>query len=659
MKKIFLLLAGCCSMFGANAQYARNSSTLFSATTKGTPFLAEQMNAKTNAHHLANKTTVAGIATETFGGGSATTLPPGWTTGGPIGKWHWTTVASTSTYSAAMGTMHSTTQSNGWMIFDSDSTGAGCSCAPNNWLQSPAYNCSGHTTVRLNFENYFEKFNDSCFVYVSTDPAFATYTVYPVSLNNGLGGNVSTANTSKVHINITAAAAGHAAVYIRFVYADEAGQTGGYAWMVDDLSLTELNTHDVSNSHSFLFQGEPAGTSFSGSIFNTPLEFVDSVAPVTLLANLGANVETNVVSTARIYQGTTLVYTDSITYPSLPINAFDSIIQFRNFKPAAIGAYKCIISTALSNDSDMTNNIDTATFNITDTTWMEAQGNSTGSYYIHRATGGAPLSYMNGARYDVPATAAGDTVSGFGVAFSSSSVPTGAGKVSVQLYSILEGVTTGWTYVASSVARPIIAADISSSVAAVWADFRIDQVHSGGSAPFILQPGTTYAAMVQIDNVTTDLLVLSGAAPNATGYSGYFGQSDTSQNDGATSFGSHSIATGSSNHVPFVRMYFGSVLPFVDHTIVKNIPLINVIGAAYPNPANTSVTIPFTTVQNGDVKITLTNMVGQVVGMQTINATAGTAAQATFQTGGLANGVYLYNVEANGGHGNGRITIAH
>ena len=97
----------------------------------------------------------------------------------------------------------------GWMIFDADSISNDCSCAPSGWLQSPAYNCSGHLTVRLNFEEYFGNVQDTTQVWVSTDPTFATYTVYPIHLNDAVPFASTTANVATIHLNISATAAGH------------------------------------------------------------------------------------------------------------------------------------------------------------------------------------------------------------------------------------------------------------------------------------------------------------------------------------------------------------------------------------------------------------------------------------------------------------------
>ncbi|MES2704329.1 MAG: T9SS type A sorting domain-containing protein [Bacteroidota bacterium] len=645
MKKVFLLLAGSIVALSSNAQIAKHFQALHETRT-AMPATQKSFVPKPLVF---GKTTAATFYTQTFAGG----LPTGWSVGTTVGgTWRWTTAGSSSAFT--MGAMASTTASNGWMIYDSDSIGAVCgSCAPSGYMQTAMFDCSTHPTVRLNFENYFRKFNDSCSIWVSTSPTFATYTAFPVAINNGLATNSSTANPSVAHINISSVAGSQPAVYIRFVYYGYAA--GSYSWMVDDMSLSELDPHDVGISGSFLF--EPDVTAYDGSIFTTPLAFVDSVYPVTLLSNYGSSAETAVSVTATIYRGGTSVYTQTDAYPTLPVNALDTIIQFDPpYLPTATGNYTTAFSTTVPLDADATNNVDSVFFAVSDTTWMVNSGNFAGSFFLHRATGGTPISYMQGARFDVPTSSVGDTVSGFGVSFASTSVPTSStARVSVQLYSIQQS-STGWTYVGTSIAKPITAGDISSAGTTLWSDFRIDQGASGGIAPFILLPGTSYAAVVQISGVNTNLLVQATEASNATGFSGYFGQSDTSQNDGGTSFSPSSIATGIASATPLVRMYTGKVaLP----NSVTNVSAGVIVGKAFPNPANNVINVPFTLSTTTAATVSLTNAIGQVVRTQVIDATAGQTAKATFATSDLAAGVYLYTVEAAGQRTTGRVSITH
>ena len=664
MKRLSLLLLSCGIVSGLQAQYVGHPITN-DATVNTKKVLNECVNETfIPKKHTAAKTTAATFWTENFSTGSNSSLPTGWTTGaiaGP-GGWKWMNVASHAMY--GIGTISSTTASNGWMIFDSDSLGGATSSGPvtSAWLQSPSVSCSGHASVRLNFQSKYRRFQDSCFIWVSQTSTFAagSYTVYPVTVNNTLAVNGSSANPTYAHVNITSAAASHSSVYIRFVFMGEPG--GGYAWIVDDVNLSELDPHDISISRSFMW--EPENPAYTGSIFSTPLAFVDSVYPITTLDNLGSSVESSVTLNAKIYNGgSSPVYSQSETYTGLAVGAEDTVMQFSTkYKPTSIGNYVCAFDASVSGDADMTNNVDSVMFNVTDTTWMVNSGPSVGGYYLHKkATTASPstFSYLQGARFDVPTVATGDTVSGFGVSFSSNNVDMGTGsKVSVQLYSV-DQAATGWTYMGTSTLRTLTTADYNSSTQTVWTYFPADPIATGGWGFFVLQAGKTYAAVIQDSNVVNDLVVSATARPNATRYSGYFGQSDSSNNNGGVNaFGNGSLLTGINGNVPMVRMYFGkAVTPPVNS--IAEVGFTNKVGQAYPNPANTQVTVPFTVSQDAQVTVSLTDVVGQVVKTQVLNATAGNTSKVNFTTSDLASGIYLYSVTANGQQYTGRITVAH
>jgi hypothetical protein len=90
---------------------------------------------------------------------------------------------------------------------------------------------------------------------------------------------------------------------------------------------------------------------------------------------------------------------------------------------------------------------------------------------------------------------------------------------------------------------------------------------------------------------------------------------------------------------------------------VNNVNSIITKAGAYPNPAVTNVVIPFKLQQAADVNVTLTNTVGQVVKSQTVANTVEN--EVIFSTTDLANGVYIYTVEANGQRMTGRVVVAH
>ncbi|MCW3123682.1 MAG: C-terminal target protein [Flavipsychrobacter sp.] len=78
---------------------------------------------------------------------------------------------------------------------------------------------------------------------------------------------------------------------------------------------------------------------------------------------------------------------------------------------------------------------------------------------------------------------------------------------------------------------------------------------------------------------------------------------------------------------------------------------------AVPNPANNEVNITFALATTADVKVTLTNVLGQVVATKTISNTA--TGKATFNTEALSAGVYVYTLTANGETSTGRVVVAH
>jgi hypothetical protein len=82
--------------------------------------------------------------------------------------------------------------------------------------------------------------------------------------------------------------------------------------------------------------------------------------------------------------------------------------------------------------------------------------------------------------------------------------------------------------------------------------------------------------------------------------------------------------------------------------------------SAYPNPANNTLTIPVTMKAEGNITVSITNMVGQVVKSQDLGkAAANQTKTATFSTSDLANGVYMYVVESNGQRMTDRVVVAH
>lgn len=645
MRKTLLFIAAGIVALGANAKDVHKNAHGNEANVALHKNNAKDVHITPVNHHLAAKATAAAFYSEHFD----SALPAGWTTGadgGVNGTWKWFPNGQQSGSQYHIDAIATTT---GFMIYDSDSIGAANpSKNPVGWMKTAAINCTSHSTVAITFNEYFRSFNDSCFVDVSNDGT--NWTRYAVNPNNNLNGNdyVST-NPYNVFINATTVAGGHATVYVRFYYYGPVD--GGYSWQVDDLALAELEPHNVAVHDGFLYS-DSVGT-YASSIGNVPFVFADSISPVIKLDNLGANAE-NASITATIYKNATQVYTNTMT-SALPISAQDSLVEFPYYDPgqtaSSIGDYQCVFTVSVTGNANTTQLTDTVSFSVTDTIWSQNQGLTSGGYYVHRPATLGESSFFTGTRFDVPAGAS-DTITGISVAFDNSTTPNSV--VQVQVYQLDNPSSAGWIPKYATLVHTLSGTEISTNSNLVYAFLPMDL--SGSQYP-ILTEGTWAAVVTAIGAPASSTVTVLSTAPNpATPYAGFFGQSDTSHNNGDFDFGFQNEATGITS-IPLVRLHFG--------VQQGNLNIANVsgnvnIGVAYPNPANNTVSIPFTLATDANVNVSIMNTAGQVISSQSLGKVAsGSLKTTTFSTAGLANGMYFYSIDVDGVRNTGRFAVTH
>jgi hypothetical protein len=213
------------------------------------------------------------------------------------------------------------------------------------------------------------------------------------------------------------------------------------------------------------------------------------------------------------------------------------------------------------------------------------------------------------------------------------------------------------------------------------------------TSPLVVLPGKYLAAYVYFKGqVTYPLGTLHSAAnyywmyagePNgvltwfpqsahntATGYTGSRNQGliATKQiryNDAGFTFLSHNVLlpasayahTGPNNNPP------GFTVPYMAFHITWPVPSLAIAPLdndieevnAYPNPAANTLNISFALHQPALVKVTLSNIMGQVVAVQVMKNTAnGTI---VFQAANLSAGIYVYTLEAGNLRKTGRVVI--
>lgn len=597
--------------------------------------------------------TATPFITENFSSGSSAGLPTGWSaynsTTSPV-KWHWTNVRASGAYS--IPAINSTTASNGWMIFDSDSAGASAGYAPplRAFLQSSAYSCTGHPTVELTFQQYFRRFQDTCAVDVSNDGGL-TWVHYPLNVNNNLAGTTYLpTNPHTARVNITATAGNQANVRIRFNYVTTSAD-GSYNWMVDDMGLADMEAVDLGLTKSGMLYASPEQTYNQLSAFSEmPAQLVDSVFPFSFINNFGVNGGTNVPVVATITRSGASVYNTTITYPSLPSGSEDSLVQLisgAGFFPGTVGNYTSLFSVNQPGDAVVNNNTDTFRFAVTDTVFSTSRSIVSGSSFLHRpATDplGEEYNYY-GSRFDIP-VGKSDTLTSISASFNSRTTPGVAVKASIYK---LDMSITSWEYLTETPIKTLTVADISRPDSARLTNFLIDATPGN---PLILGEGV-YAAVVQAVDVADTATVLvntTNALFDETNLTSFYGQSSDASADGIKPFADGvQIATGLANPAR-MTLNFGRMRSL---GISNNIPNVTV-SQIYPNPADASVTVRLTA--NTAVKgtVSLSNAVGQVMATTEISQQA-----ATINTAALPNGMYFVTIAAGDNRVVRKVIISH
>jgi hypothetical protein len=373
MKKItFTMITAFLVAFSLCAQKA-NQNNLQSvlnlssspSVNAGNKYFAEGKTVK--LHNILN--TKATIFSEDFSEGI---LPVGWDTIDNTGGGVWVF------NNPGEQIINTTTAANGFAIFDSDDLGND-GLAENADLISPAFDCSGLTAVKLSFEHYFEAgFGGSAEVFVSGDNGTNWTSLQAWSAT-------STANAEAAEYNISAIAAGHSQVKIKWRW------IGDYSWYwaVDDILVFAPETHDLTVTNI-----TPKGFLLSGS----------TVAPVVTVENVGATAEASYSVTLK--DGAAYNQTVNVSTSIAPDSTYD--VTFPNWTPAdGDNTLTAFVTVAL--DGNTANDTLDQDVTVTPQAWVAATGTIPAPVYL-----GASAGYFNGTNHFLYSIGGNDNVSGIG-----------------------------------------------------------------------------------------------------------------------------------------------------------------------------------------------------------------------------------------------------
>lgn len=302
--------------------------------------------------------------------GSDFSVPAEWVSGkasGTTGDWVISATGATGPFS--IGTIQSTTRTNGFAKFDSD---LGCSGNQHAWISmSQPISLSNHAAVIVEFQQYYSKYIDSTFVDVSTNgTSWSAYEVNSQYANNDISPNPET-----VQLNISAVAGSQPLVWIRFRFYSRTATMGagagcGYAWMVDDFKVMTLPDNDlvleghaVNTSNKLLFYGRTPINQLNDSINFTATahNFGAAPQPGTLMYGQVRNDNGSYRFADTVYRSATLT-----------IDSRDTASTAKWFSLAGtpIGRYNYVVGyKSDSTDATPTNNAISRNFYVTDTTY--------------------------------------------------------------------------------------------------------------------------------------------------------------------------------------------------------------------------------------------------------------------------------------------------
>ena len=550
-----------------------------------------------------------------------------WTVGGANGDiWKHSLYPTSGEWSGGTNAMASTTEDNGYMLFDADSVNYPVS--PNyvnltGELISPSIDLSGATSALLEFEQDFRfccSGNHAITVSVSSDGG--TTWGPEISVLNGTSTNSdfygSNGNSYLMQLNISSAAAGNSNVKLKFNWDGNGAGNSHYYWTIDDISISTLPDHDLVALSSWVVGSSNDGIEYG----KTPEDQADANWIVgTEVYNFGANIETNVTLDADF--GTFTSQTVETSF-AVDTTIFMQSTEALTLTPAIYtGAYTVTSDDETAASPIFGNNTGSREFEIT------PASTSPGSIYAQDGIdvyANPNLSSLGTASFTGAADAlicatmyhikAATEISGIRVMLANGSAPGGEIFGSIKDTSLFwqDNMTSSFT----TNAAVLSSADINAGFVDVYF-----------SSPITLTPGAYYAAVELFSNGNTgDIVILDDkTVPQPFDASAIYIPNDQSYTNG-TALG--------------IRMLMGS--SWLD---LNQMEMIGV--SIYPNPSSGVINVTNDLGSNNLIEIF--NTVGQVVTEKEVSN------DTTIDLSAHGTGVYFVKVSNDNGAVMERVVI--
>jgi hypothetical protein len=633
MRKITSSVAAIFLFTGMFAQTVHKAlPTLKAAPMKKLTYEEQLRETPVTAQRSGNPSTLAAFWSDDF------SVPAHWTMNSPSGApgvgggtsnlWKIDNVGPVGKFKLAP--VNSTTKTNGFATFDSD-----FNCSTNeiaDITNSTPISCTGHSKIFLEFQQYYRRFYDSTFVFVSNNNT--SWTRYVV--NSSLAPNISTANPDIPKIDISAVAGNQATVWVRFEFYSPsslgASAGCGYSWMIDDVALVDMPANDIGIDRAFVDMAFKDG----GYYTKTPVSQILPMNFRAAISNQGVAPQTASRLTVGISNGTSTVYNQTGAPAANAMNyaSRDTLLDTLSFTPASVTAhYTCRFEVNQSQTelpSDTMNNSLVKTFDITDTAFARDNGVSGGTT--------SPVNYVNG---DADGSMIGNIfllMNGATVSSISAFVDTSTAVGTTFQYKLLRFDSAGGI---NEVASSRIYSVNSKNPLGRWITMQV---------PLPVMAGNYLAAVAVTGQI---------AGTSTTYSSGVFlGDDRKTQQPRVSSLvytagvaGGATPGWGSIPHLPMVRLnILKGPAGISEHA--SNLSL----AGAFPNPAAQNIAISYSLSKASDVIVAIYDLSGKQIESFQESAAAG-AHTKNLDLTRYAGGTYFYSVSSGNAKLNGKFVV--
>ncbi len=252
--------------------------------------------------------------------------------------------------------IESTTAANGFALFDSNVL---CGGTQNAWIRTTdPINLAAYPGVVLTFQEFFRRYQDTCFVETSTDGV--TWMSQKINL---IASTSYTDNPQTIAVNVSSQIGGASEAWVRFRYKGGCG----YAWMVDDVSLVTLPNNELIMDYGYTSQFADGFEYGRVPVSQMPA----SINVGASVINFGGLQATNVSVTVALTDENN-VELATMTSPITPVMANGDTVLFdmtlTPSTPLGVGNYRArftMTSDQIGDDDDLSNNMRDRYFAVT------------------------------------------------------------------------------------------------------------------------------------------------------------------------------------------------------------------------------------------------------------------------------------------------------